>query len=113
MVHCRSDRFAWRSTWILGRARVTIDASRRIIKAPRQVTTSVITWLARWVVLIICSNLLHVHTLYVHVFYKKTLRPTKNSMDAWNMTRPDSSSVSSGSVTSINHVGSHPVGGCT
>src|SRR6266446_2437026 len=45
MVHCRSDRFAWRSTWILGRARVTIDASRRIIKAPRQVTTSVITWL--------------------------------------------------------------------
>ncbi len=45
MVHCRSDRFAWRSTWILGRARVTIEASRRIIKAPRQVTTSVITWL--------------------------------------------------------------------
>src|SRR5260370_18950366 len=71
MVHCRSDRFAWRSTWILGRARVTIEASRRIIKAPRQVTTSVITWLARWVVLIMYSNLLHAYTLYIHVFLQK------------------------------------------
>src|SRR5215471_18076994 len=60
MTHCRSDRFAWRSAWMVGRATLTIEASRRTINKPKQVTSSVITWLVRRVVFIRYSNLLRI-----------------------------------------------------
>src|SRR5579859_2164646 len=79
MVHCRSDRLAWRLFWIVGRAVTTIVVSRRTIKVPIQVTTSVITLRERCVVLIIHSHFLWVSTCLVvsrHELTKQTV-PSK------------------------------------